>query len=380
MYIYNQEVIEKQFSKLDKSIKYSPKQIYYAAKANSNIHILKLMRRLGASLDTSSPGEIFLGLEAGFKPKQILFTGNNLADSELKFALNKGIFINADSLSQLEKIGKMAPGSNVGVRINPSFGAGYHDHVITAGPACRFGIYYKEVDKVKEIAEKYDLKITGIHQHIGSGVLHSSKLLRAAGILLSTAKEFEHLEFVDFGGGLGVPYKPSEKELDVKSFGKDMAIKFEKFSQEYGKDIEMCFEPGRFLVAEAGTLLARVTTVKSMPNGNKVIGINSGMTHLIRPALYNSYHEIENLSNPGGKKEKVDVVGFICESTDSFAKRREIAKVREGDILAIRNAGAYGMSMASRFNGRLLPAEVLVKGDRSRIIRKPDKFNDLLPK
>lgn len=380
LYVYDEAVIREQFEKLNKDVTYKKKRIYYATKANSNLAILKIMRRLGAYLDTSSPAEIFLGLKAGFKPAQMLFTGNNLREDELVYALKKRVFINVDSLSQLERIGKLAPGEKIGIRINPAYGAGHHDHVITAGMKSRFGIYFKQVEEIKEIAKKYNLKIVGLHQHIGSGVLHVNKFLKATSVLLNTAKSFEDLEFIDFGGGLGVPYEPSDKALDIEAFGAKLSKQFEKFTDNYGRELTLYLEPGRYLVAQAGTLLIEVTSINKNPVGDIIVGTNSGMTHLIRPALYSAYHEIVNITNPRGRAQKVDIVGNICESTDIFAKAREISKIREGDILAIKNTGAYGMAMASRFNGRGLPAEVLVSGKKVRVIRKRDVFSDLLPK
>ncbi|MEX0877565.1 MAG: diaminopimelate decarboxylase [Candidatus Spechtbacterales bacterium] len=380
LYVYDAGIIERQFNLLDKAIKYPNKRINYAVKANPNTHILKFLRKLGAYADTSSPGEVWLALEAGFKPRDILFTGNNLTEDELKFVLNKKVFINVDSLTQLERIGKIKPGIKVGVRINPSYGAGHHSHVITAGPNCRFGIDIKDVKKIKQIADKYDLKIKGLHQHVGSGILNPAIFLKAMDIMLDTAKGFEDLEFIDFGGGFGIPYLPNEKPLDVEELGKKLSDKFGKFVKNYGKELSLYVEPGRFLVGESGTLLVQVTAIQKTPAGELVAGTNSGMTHLIRPALYDAYHEVVNVSNPKGRKKRVTISGNICESTDILAKDRLIPTVHEGDILAIKNTGAYGMSMASRFNGRLLPAEVLVKNNKEIVIRKRDTYKDLLPK
>ena len=380
LYVYDGDVIEMQFNLLNNAIKYPNKRINYAVKANPNVHILKLLRKLGAYADTSSPGEVWLALEAGFKPRDILFTGNNLTEKELRFVLSKKIFINADSLTQLEKIGKLKPGSSVGVRLNPSYGAGHHSHVITAGPNCRFGIDIKDVKKIKQIAGKYSLKIEGLHQHVGSGILNPPVFLKAMDIMLDTAEGFGGLDFIDFGGGFGIPYQPNEKPLDVEELGKKLSDKFNKFVKSYGKELSLYVEPGRFLVGESGTLLVQVTAVQKTPAGELVAGTNSGMTHLIRPALYGAYHEVINVSNPKGRKKRVTISGNICESTDILAKNRLIPTVREGDILAIKNTGAYGMSMASRFNGRLLPAEVLVIGKKEKVIRKRDNYKDLLPK
>lgn len=382
LYVYDVSVIERQWKALKSAIKYEPHQIYYAEKANSNLHILKLIKKLGAYLDVASPVEIYLGLKAGFSSEEMSFTGLNLSKEELEYVLRKGIVINADSLSQLEAIGKLRRGTRVGIRINPVFGVGYHEKVITAGLQSKFGIYYKEIDKVKSIAKKYNLKIIGLHQHIGSGILQVNDFLKAIDIMLGVAKHFNGLEYIDFGGGFGIPYKhtSNERPLDVKLLGQELSKKFEKFTDKYlsastlgsgrrqagGRRLELRLEPGRFLIAQSGTLLISVTAIKKNPAGDIVVGTNSGMTHMIRHALYGSFHEIENISNPKGRKQKITIVGNICESSDVFAKDRVLPFVREGDILALRDTGAYGFSMASRFNGQFLPAEVLVYPVRSR--------------
>ncbi|MDX1607930.1 MAG: diaminopimelate decarboxylase [Candidatus Spechtbacterales bacterium] len=379
LYVYDGATIERQFNVLNNAITYPKKRINFATKANPNIHILKLLRRLGAYVDTSSPGEVWLALEAGYKPKDIVFTGNNLTEEELKFVLKKGIFINADSLSELEKIGKLAPGSKVGVRLNPIYGAGHHSKVITAGENSTFGISIENIGKIKKVAKKYDLKIKGLHQHVGSGILDYRVFLKAADIMLNIVKEFEDVEIIDLGGGFGIPYRPKEKPLDMDKLGEGLTNRFEKLNTELNTELILYLEPGRYLVGESGILLTRATAIQKTPAGEKVVGTNSGMTHLIRPMLYDAYHDIENISNIRDRREKVTVIGNICESTDVFAKDRLIKKVREGDILAIKDTGAYGMSMASRFNGRLLPAEILVGGKKEKVIRKRDKYKDLLP-
>jgi len=378
LYVYDEATIERQFRALDSAVLYRQKRIYYAAKANNNVALLDIIRRLGGYLDVSSPGEIFLGLKAGFKPSQLLFTGNNLLDEELKYALKKRIFINVDSLSQLERLGDLAPGTRVGVRLNPTVGAGHHDHVITASRESRFGVYYKEIGAIQRIAKKYSLTITGLHQHIGSGILSPSKFFPAVDVMLRVAQKFKDLEFIDLGGGLGIPYKPNEKPFDIEAYGKGLSARFDHFVKEYGRALTLYFEPGRYLVGPAGTLLMHATALKKNPRGDTIVGTNSGMTHLMRPALYGSYHEITNVSNPTGRRERVTVVGNICESTDVFTKNHPIAQVREGDLMAVHSTGAYGMAMSSRFNARLLPAEVLIMANgKTVIIRKRDTFQNL---
>ena len=406
LYVYDVSVIEKQWKALQSAIRYEPHRIYYAAKANSNLHILKLIKELGAYLDVASPVEIYLGLKAGFKTNQMSFTGLNLSEEEIVYVIKHNVIFNADSLSQLEKFGKLIKRkkaesstnsstealAKVGIRINPVFGAGHHKKVITAGLHSKFGIYFKDINKIKIIIKKYNLKVVGMHQHIGSGILKTEDFLRAIEIILDVAKKFDDLGYIDFGGGFGIPYrnKAGERALNIKHLGLELSEKFKKFAKEYGKDLELRIEPGRFLVAQSGTLLTEVTAIKKNPAGDIVVGTNSGMTHMLRHALYGSFHEIENISNSKGKGQKATIVGNICESSDVFAKNRILPLVREGDILALRDTGAYGFSMASRFNGKFLPAEVLVYPRRehkssqggsgqAKLIRHRDKFEDFLP-
>ncbi|RYX95325.1 diaminopimelate decarboxylase, partial [bacterium] len=352
-------------------------KILYACKANSNVEVIKVLKEEGAGVDVVAPGEIYSAVLAGCKKEDILFTGNNMTDQELDYAVSHGVLLNVGDLSALERLGKKYPGHEVCVRINPDVGGGHHEHVITGGPESKFGIYFSDVKLALDIAEKYNLKIKGIHQHIGSNILEESTFLVAIDVLLKSAKEFPDLEFIDFGGGLGIPYQPEDKKLDLNSLNTKVAEHFKQFCTEYGKDVEFWLEPGRFLVGESGYLLTTVNTIKTNP-GYKYVGTDSGFNHLVRPTMYGSYHEIVNTSNPDGEKEKVTVCGNICESGDIFARDRELPKITEGDILALLNAGAYGYSMASNYNTRPLPAEVLVNGDNVKIIRRRENFEELL--
>jgi diaminopimelate decarboxylase len=391
VYVYDEKKIREQAGLLYSSLPYSPKCLLYAMKANSNPHILEILMttEIGGGIggiDAVSPGEIDCALKVGFGPEQIVFTGNNISEKELDEAIKKGVVINIDSLSLLEKIGKKYPGSEIFVRINiPHIGAGHHSHCITSSPESKFGIWHTETRRIKRIAKKYGLKIVGLHQHIGSQILEVKIFLRAVEALLRVAKKFPNLKFLDFGGGLGVPYKPGEKPLDVERLGKEISKRLRNFCRSYGEKL-MILEPGRYLVAEAGYLLTRVNTIKKNPDGRIFAGVDTGFNHLIRPAMYGSYHEIVNISNPHGynphsKKEKVDIVGNLCESGDRFAVQREINHVIEGDLLVIENAGAYGYSMASNYNSRPKPAEVLVEPDgKIRLIRRRETLKDLLLK
>jgi len=379
VYVYGERYIQRQLRLLVESITYQPKKILYAVKANFNPYILEIFKKAGVGIDAVSPGEIALALKVGFSPKDILFTGNNITDEEMDFAVEKGVLLNIDSLSRLEKFGKKYPRYNVCVRINPDVGAGHHDHCITGGPKSKFGIWYSEVEEIKRIAESHQLKIIGIHQHIGSQILEVEKFLIAMEVLLRVAPSFPDLEFIDFGGGLGVPYRPKENLLAIKELGQKMSEGFSDFCRKYGRKLTLVIEPGRYLVAESAFLLTRVNTVKRNPDGRVFVGVDSGFNHLIRPAMYGSFHPITNISNLDGKKEKVDVVGNLCESGDKFAEDREIRQAREGDLILIGVAGAYGYSMSSNYNLRPRLTEVLVKTDGTlQLIRKRETIEEII--
>ncbi len=384
LYVYEEETIRKRFNELKEGIPYSRLRIYYACKANTNPHIMKILREEGAYVDVLSPGEIMMAIKAGFKADQIMFTSTSVTNDDMKFAIDKGIMVNCDSLSQLERYGKLNPNSKASIRINPDVGAGHHGHVITGGPESKFGIYFDKVDEAKKIAKKHGLKIVGIHHHIGSGILEKEKFMLAINVLLKTAKQFEGLEFIDFGGGLGIPYKPEQQRLDIKTLGKQLTDTFERFCKEYGKELMLFIEPGRYLVAEAGFLLCTVNTLKETPN-HRFAGVDTGFNQLIRPAMYGSYHKIIVANNAeSAQKEKIAIAGNICESGDVFTRDengiadRELPAIKEGDVLAICNAGAYGFSMSSNYNSRQRPMEILVNGKDSRVIRKKEDFDYLM--
>ena len=384
LYVYEEDTIRQRYRQFTENIKYNKLRIFFACKSNTNLGILKILKSEGCYIDAVSPGEVFAALRVGFRPEQIMFTGSNVTDEEMVFLISKKILINMDSLSQMERYGKLNPGSRISVRINPDVGAGHHDHCITGGPESKFGIYFDKADEIKRIAEKYKLKIIGLHQHIGSGILDSEKYLYAMNVLLKVATEFKELEFVDFGGGIGVPYKPGEKPIDLKEFGEKAVSLFTDFCESYGRELVLAFEPGRFLVAESGVLLCRVNTIKETPN-HRLMGVDSGFNHLIRPMAYGSYHEIVVVDKVNSdEKEAVAVAGNLCESGDVFTRSeegivdRDLPRLKEGDVLAILNAGAYGYSMASNYNMRPRPREVIVKNGEARIVREAEKFDDLL--
>ncbi len=359
LYVYELETIKERYQTLEQAISYQPAQIHFAVKANSNLEVLKQLRELGASAECVSPGEVERAKAAGFTTDRLVFTCSNIDASELAWLAEQGMAVNLDSLGQLEKWGSLGLGKEVGIRVNQGIGAGHHAHVITGGPASKFGIDISQLDEAKAIAKKHGLKIVGLHQHIGSNVLDVAILIHAMSVLLETARGFEGLKYLDFGGGLGVPYRPSEQPLDVAEFGKQASELMAKFTREYGSPVAMRLEPGRYLVAETGFLLTKVTDIKKNPD-RTFVGVNTGFNHLIRPAMYGSYHQIMNASRVEGEQAVVYVAGNVCESGDLLAQERELTMPKEGEILAILNAGAYGYVMSSDYNLRDRPKEVVV--------------------
>jgi len=359
IYVYETETIKEQYLKLIKNITYPKLKIHYACKANTNISILKLLQKLGSSIETVSKGEIILALQAGFKPEDIIYTSTSVSRDEMIFVVKNKIKVNLDSLSQIELYGKMNSGAKVGIRVNQGIGAGHHSHVITGGVMSKFGIPLEHLDKAKKLAQKYKLKIVNLHQHIGSNILDKNILLKACDKLFETALQFPDLESLDFGGGLGIPYLSTEKDLDLETLGLEITERMNNFNKKYGRELDMLIEPGRFLVAQSGVLLTNVTEIKNNPK-RTFIGVDTGFNHLIRPAMYGSYHKIINANRIKGITVRADIVGNICESGDVFGRDRKISCPKIGDTLAILNAGAYGYVMASHYNSRLLPKEILI--------------------
>ena len=374
-YIYDLGVIAEKLDSLKKSFKWPKLRICYAMKANSNMDVLKLLRSKGASIDAVSYGDILIALKAGFLAKDIIFTCNNVSDEEIDNVHKLGVLINIGDLSRLEKFGKKNPGSRICLRINTEIESGENDLVKTAGKESQFGLLLEDVDSAIDIVGKYKLSVIGIHEHTGSGLYNTEEMFESIKRTLDVAKKFRGLEFVDFGGGFKVPYKPEEKRVDYESFGERMIDIFTKFCKEYGKDLELVFEPGKYMVAESGILLVEVNTIKKTPH-KIYAGVNSGFSQLIRPLLYGAYHNIVNVSNPSGPQKKFDVAGNICEGGDIFAKDRMISEIKEGDILVIQNAGAYCYSMASVYNNRPLPAEIIVQDGKHWISKKRLSFKE----
>ena len=385
LYIYSESKIHHNVNKLrDAFNKHYPKiRLLYACKANTNLSILKILKTEGVEIDAVSPGEVFLALKAGFKPDEILFTGTSVGEEEMGFLLKKGVRMNIDSLSQLEKLLAHTVPGFVSLRVNPEVGAGHHEHVITAGPDVKFGVWEGQALMGYRMALDAGVTRFGIQMHIGSGIMDVNHYVKAVGRLLEIAKHVAEstgisFSFIDIGGGIGVPYRPDEEEINLDAFaGTLLGFIKEKLAEYNLGEPEIWVEPGRYLVAESGVILTRVTTLKSSP-GRTFVGVDAGFNTLIRPVLYGSYHHIINASGMNNPVKRYDVYGPLCESGDLFAREREIQEVHEGDLLVIMNAGAYGFSMASNYNSRPRPAEVLVLAGESRVIRKRESFDDLL--
>ena len=377
VYVYDAEKITSQYQRLTSAFASVPKlRINYAMKALSNIAILKLMKELGAGLDTVSIQEVQLGLLAGFAPEQIIFTPNGVSMSEIEEAMRLGVQLNIDNLSFLEQFGTQHPEVPVCIRINPHVMAGGNSKISVGHIDSKFGISIHQIPHILRIVENTKMHINGIHMHTGSDILDIDVFLYAAEILFETAKHFTELQFIDFGSGFKVPYKEGDIQTNIEELGERLSNRFNEFCKEYGRELTLAFEPGKFLVSEAGRFLVKVNVVKQTTS-TVFAGIDSGFNHLIRPMFYGATHYIENISNPEGKKRFYSVVGYICE-TDTFASNRQIAEITEGDILCFHNAGAYCYTMASNYNSRLRPAEVLWQNGEAKLIRKAETFDDLV--
>lgn len=375
LYVYDSAIMERQFNRMKNAFDVKRLKINYACKALTNVNILRLFNQFGAGLDTVSVQEVELGLNAGFAPDNIIYTPNCVSMDEIEEAVALGVRINIDNLSILEQFGQQHPEIPVCIRVNPHIMAGGNQKISVGHIDSKFGISFHQMPHVHRIVEATGLKVEGVHMHTGSGILDTEVFLSGAEILLNIAKEFEDLDYIDFGSGFKVPYKLGDVETDIEALGARISERFNVFCQEYGKDITLMFEPGKFLVSEAGYFLVRVNVVKQTTS-TVFAGIDSGLNHLIRPMFYDSYHEITNISKPNGKPRFYTVVGYICE-TDTFGINRRMAEIQEGDTLCIQNAGAYCFSMASNYNSRFRPAEVLVHQGKDYLIRKRETMEDI---
>ncbi|MCL2461935.1 MAG: diaminopimelate decarboxylase [Defluviitaleaceae bacterium] len=386
LYLYSEEILRKNCRELKNMCEYKNFRVNFSVKANTSLALMQIARQEGLYADAMSPGEICAGLAAGYDASQIFFIPNNVSDEEMRFALERGVLVSADSLSQLERLGRLNPGGDAAFRLNPGIGDGHDARVITGGDDSKFGVTLEQIPRAKEIIRKYSLRIKGINQHIGSHFMDMTLYDKSVGIMLSVARQFDGLDFIDFGGGFGIPYRKQEGEprLDLRKAGETLDKIMAGFASEYGKELTFIVEPGRYVTAEAGILLGTVCAVKN--NGDiRFVGTDIGMNVLMRPALYDSYHEIEVYSEnePRGERkderETVSVVGNICESTDFLAKDRLLPHIGEGDVLGVLDAGSYGYSMCSNYNMRLRPAEVLLRENgEAAVIREREELEDLL--
>lgn len=377
VYVYDAHRIVSQYERLTSAFAQAKSlRIHYAVKALSNLSILKLFKQLGAGLDTVSLQEVQLGLAAGVEPHKIIYTPNGVSLEEIEQVAAMGVQINIDNLSILEQFGSKHPTIPVCVRINPHVMAGGNANISVGHIDSKFGISIHQIPHLLRIVENTKMTVNGVHMHTGSDILDIGVFLYATEILFETAAKFKDLEFIDFGSGFKVPYKEGDVATDIEDLGEQLSERFNKFCKDYGRDITLAFEPGKFLVSEAGYFLAKVNVVKQTTS-TVFAGIDSGFNHLIRPMLYGSYHGIKNISNETGRNRFYSVVGYICE-TDTFAQNRQINEITEGDILAFANAGAYCYSMTSNYNSRYRPAEVLWYNGEAHLIRERETMEDIL--
>lgn len=377
VYIYHAERIEEQYKKLKTAFAKCDAKFFYACKSLTNINILKWMKQIGASLDCVSINEVMLGLRAGFEPANILYTPNCVDFEEIEAAKDLGANINIDNISTLEQFGnKYGSSYPVCIRLNPHIMAGGNYKISTGHVDSKFGISIHQIRHIERIVKTTKLHVNGLHMHSGSEIKDVNVFIQGLEIMFEIARHFDELEFIDLGSGFKVPYQKDEPETDVNQLGEKVAEAFHAFEKETGKKLQIWFEPGKYLVSEAGYFVVKANVIKQT-TATVFVGVNSGFNHLIRPMFYESYHRIENITNSKGPERIYTVVGNICE-TDTFAWDRKINEVREGDYLVFYNAGAYGFEMSSNFNSRLKPAEVLVKDGKAHLIRARDVYEDLL--
>lgn len=377
LYVYNGNKIKKQYHTLKDAFKQVKVKIKYACKANTNINILKLLKAEGCGLDTVSINEVRLGLKAGFAPEDILYTPNCVSFEEIKKAVGLGVSINIDNISILEQFGNEYGNSvPVCIRVNPHVLAGGNAHIQTGHIDSKFGISLHQIRHVMRVVSANNIQVVGLHMHTGSDILDAEVFTRAAELLFDVAADFKDLQYIDLGSGFKVAYRQDDVTTDVERLGKVLGDRFLEICKEYGRELELWFEPGKFLVSEAGFFLAKVNVVKQTVS-TVFAGVDSGQNHLVRPMMYDAYHHITNVSNPTGTPRVYSVVGYICE-TDTFGYDRKLNEVREGDVLALHNAGAYGFMMSSNYNSRVRPAEVLILDGKAHLIRKRETLEDLL--
>lgn len=383
LYIYNEEILRARCREIKNLVTYENFVPHYSIKSNTNIHLLKIVHEEGLHADVMSPGEIYLALESGFTPEELFYIPNNATPCDMRYAIERGILTSVDSLSQLEMYGTLNPGGKVAIRFNPGIGAGHHEKVVTAGKKTKFGVNPEDIDKVNLLLEKYNLTLIGINQHIGSLFMNADPYIQSTSFILEFAKQFDSLEFIDLGGGFGIPYHKQEGEarLDMQALGTKLDEVLHSFAADYGKKIQFQIEPGRYIPCESGIVLGTVTSLKSN-GGIHYMGTDIGFNVLQRPIMYGSHHDIELYSQdslPSHTLTPFTVVGNICESGDILAKDRVLPTPHIGDLIGIMDAGAYGFCMSSSYNQRPRCAEVLIESTGAiRLIRKRETFEDLI--
>ena len=377
LYVYDANKIKHQYNRLVKSFKSVKNlQLNYAVKALSNISILKYLIDLGSGIDAVSIQEVHLALKGGINPEKIIYTPNGVSMDEIKFASELGVKINIDNLSVLEDFGNSHPEIPICIRINPHIMAGGNSNISVGHIDSKFGISIHQIPHLKRIVENTKIRINGVHMHTGSDILDIDVFLRAAEILFETANHFEDLDFIDFGSGFKVPYYPGDSETNIEELGKKLSKRFNLFCKSYGKNLTLIFEPGKFLVSEAGKFICKVNSIKQTTS-TVFAQVDSGFNHFLRPMMYGANHHIENISNPDDTERYYSIVGYICE-TDTFASNRKVSTISIGDLLCFNNAGAYCHTMSSNYNSRYRPAEVLYINNELKLIRKRENFDDLI--
>ena len=377
LYLYDGEKIVHQIQTLQTAFAAVPLRIKYATKALSSLSVLSLIRKAGAELDAVSLEEVKLGLLAGSSPAEIMYTPSGVSFAEIQEAVQIGVMVNVDSLPLLEKFGQTY-GSTVPIciRLNPHILAGGNLKISVGHKESKFGISIEQLPQILELVQRYQISVAGLHVHTGSDIYDAAVFLKGGKVLFDAAMQFPDLRFLDFGGGFKVAYSPEDSATDIPELGRIVSAAFLEFCEKYGRALELWIEPGKYLVSEAGYLVVQATVVKETPTLH-FVGVDSGLNHLIRPMMYDAYHDIYNLSNQDGDTASYTVVGYICE-TDTLAAQRQLHTVKEGDLLVLKNAGAYGFTMSSNYNARLRPAEVLVWEGKAHLIRKREQFEDLL--
>jgi diaminopimelate decarboxylase len=377
VYVYHAEKITNQFENLRNAFSKSNVKFFYAAKALTNINILKHIKNIGCNVDCSSFNEVQIALQAGFEPKNILYTSNSIDFSEIEAAQQAGVNISIDSISNLEKFGKKYGHSYpVAVRLRPNIMAGGYLKISTGHADSKFGVPLENLQELLQVVKETNLFIRGLNIHTGSEIKDVEVFAKGIEVLFDVAQHFPELEYLDLGGGFKVPYEPGEAGTDIEKLAHKVKEEFDQFEQKTNRKLEIWFEPGKYIVSECGYLVTKVNVLKKT-NTITFAGIDSGLNHLIRPMFYGAYHAIENITNPKGHLQEYNVVGNICE-TDTFAENRTLPEVREGDYLTFLNAGAYCYEMGSNYNSRFKPAEVLVIDGKAQLIRKRDNLDDLL--